>query len=85
MCICVYAGKTPDITLNNEGAVDAKDLPRESCVVDSKIFASTAAIQHCHMYHHSMPEGMFCTVFAHVVHAHLQDQNQKKRKSECGD
>lgn len=41
----MYAGKIPpDITLNNEGAVDAKDLPRASCVVvsvDHKTIAQT--------------------------------------------
>lgn len=52
--MCMHAGKSPpEITLNNEGAVDAADLPRESCVVasvDCKIIACTAAMQHCHAY-----------------------------------
>ena len=43
--VSAYAGKSsPDITLNNETAVDAKDSPRESCVVAPKIIANTAAI-----------------------------------------
>ena len=81
--VSAYAGESPpDITLNNESGVDAKDSSRESCVVapvDSRIIASTAAIQHCHMYPIPCPRACF-VLCLHMLSMHICRTKTKTNK-----